>query len=125
MLTKKQKQKRKQDKQQEEAAIRKLARQLGRDPETCKAPKVKPKIHSDLSIDYRVTEREHESAIHMAVPEREEPDHVFVLEDHDEREAEAQKEIERKKLRVAPLWNKGGYMYITDETDPTTLGRKV
>lgn len=42
-----------------------------------------------------------------------------------EREAAAQKEIERKKLRVAPYCNKGGYMYITDETDTSEIGRKL
>lgn len=41
------------------------------------------------------------------------------------REAAAQEEIARKKLRVAPLFNKGGYQYITDETDLTTVGRKL
>lgn len=41
------------------------------------------------------------------------------------REIAAQEEIERKKKRVAPLWNKGGLQYITDDTDITTLGRKV
>jgi hypothetical protein len=35
------------------------------------------------------------------------------------------KEIERKKTKTAPLWNKGGIMYITDNEDPTTLGRKI
>lgn len=35
------------------------------------------------------------------------------------------KEIERKKKRVAPLWNKGATMFITDNEDPKTLGRKV
>lgn len=39
--------------------------------------------------------------------------------------ADTVKEIERKKKQVAPLWNKGATMYISDETDPTTLGRKV
>lgn len=34
-------------------------------------------------------------------------------------------EIERKKLRVAPLWNKGSTMYITEKEDPKTLGKKV
>jgi hypothetical protein len=34
-------------------------------------------------------------------------------------------EIERKKKQVAPLWNKGATMFISDQTDPTTLGRKV
>lgn len=35
------------------------------------------------------------------------------------------KEIEAKSKRIAPLWNKGGTMYITDDADPTTLGKKV
>lgn len=42
-----------------------------------------------------------------------------------EREKAAQQEIERKKQRVAPLYNKGGLQFITDDTDLTTLGRKV
>lgn len=41
-----------------------------------------------------------------------------------EREKAAQKEIERKKRRTAPLYNKGGYQYVTDETDLSDLGRK-
>ncbi len=38
---------------------------------------------------------------------------------------EAIQEAERKKTRVAPLWNKGSVMYITDDQDPTTLGKKI
>lgn len=38
---------------------------------------------------------------------------------------ETVKEIERKKTRVAPLWNKGATMFISDQTDPETLGKKV
>jgi hypothetical protein len=34
-------------------------------------------------------------------------------------------EIEKKKTRLAPIANKTGYQYITDETDIETLGRKV
>jgi hypothetical protein len=34
-------------------------------------------------------------------------------------------EIERKKTRVAPAYNKGATQYITDGVDPKTLGRKV
>lgn len=34
-------------------------------------------------------------------------------------------EIEKKKMRVSPLWNKGATMYITEKEDPKTLGRKV
>jgi len=41
------------------------------------------------------------------------------------REDAAQEEIARKKKRVAPLFNKGGLQYISDEMDLTTLGRKV
>lgn len=35
------------------------------------------------------------------------------------------KEIEAKKLRVAPAYAKGGTQYITPGSDPKTLGRKV
>lgn len=34
-------------------------------------------------------------------------------------------EIERKKKQIAPLWNKGAAMFISDQTDPKTLGRKI
>jgi hypothetical protein len=35
------------------------------------------------------------------------------------------KEIERKKTRVAPAYNKGAIQYLTEGTDPTTIGRKI
>ena len=35
------------------------------------------------------------------------------------------KEIERKKTRVAPAFNKGAVQYLTEGTDPTTTGRKI
>jgi predicted nucleic acid-binding Zn ribbon protein len=41
-----------------------------------------------------------------------------------EREAKAQKEIQKKKNRVGILVNKSGYQYISDGMDPKTLGRK-
>ena len=41
-----------------------------------------------------------------------------------QREQEALKEIERKKKRTAPAYSKGGYMYITDGTDPRDIGKK-
>ena len=34
-------------------------------------------------------------------------------------------EIEAKKTRVAPAFNKGGLQYITDDADPKSLGRKI
>jgi hypothetical protein len=39
--------------------------------------------------------------------------------------ADTVKEIERKKTRIAPAFNKGANMYITEGTDPTSLGRKI
>lgn len=35
------------------------------------------------------------------------------------------KEIERKKTRIAPAYNKGATQYITDGADVQTLGKKV
>lgn len=35
------------------------------------------------------------------------------------------KEIEKKKSRVAPAFNKGAVQYITDGADIQTLGRKI
>jgi hypothetical protein len=34
-------------------------------------------------------------------------------------------EIERKKTKVAPAYNKGAVQYLTDGTDPATIGRKI
>lgn len=41
------------------------------------------------------------------------------------REVIAQEEKDRKRKRLAPAYNKGPVMYITDDTDPTELGRKI
>jgi len=35
------------------------------------------------------------------------------------------REIEKKKTRVAPAYNKGAVQYLTDGTDPATIGRKI
>ena len=37
----------------------------------------------------------------------------------------AQREMERKRKRTAPLYNKGGYQYITDGDSLKSLNRKV
>ena len=34
-------------------------------------------------------------------------------------------EIEAKKGRIAPAFNKGPIMYVTDGADPKSLGRKI
>lgn len=41
-----------------------------------------------------------------------------------EETAETISEIESKRKRVAPLFNKAGYQYITPESDTKTIGRK-
>lgn len=37
---------------------------------------------------------------------------------------EAELEMEEKFQRTAPAFNKGGYQYITDDSDLSSLGRK-
>jgi len=39
--------------------------------------------------------------------------------------AEVIAETERKKKKIAPIYNKGPVMYLTDEVDISTLGKKV
>lgn len=41
------------------------------------------------------------------------------------RERLAQEEKDRKRKRLAPLYNKGPVQYITDDADPKELGRKL
>lgn len=51
---------------------------------------------------------------------------IIYDENHEEmlaREAAAQKEIERKKLCVAPAFNKGGYTYVYSEEQAKMVGR--
>jgi hypothetical protein len=38
---------------------------------------------------------------------------------------ETREAILDKAKRTAPLWNKGGYQYITGDVSPTELGRKL
>jgi hypothetical protein len=46
-------------------------------------------------------------------------------EELNKREQEAQKEIDKKRKRIAPAYSKGNYQYITDLKDISTLGRKI
>lgn len=121
MLTRRQQQQRKQAKQKEAAEIARLSKQLGRNPDG-KAVRKKAK-DNDLSVTYRSDVSPHKS---LAGTVRDVPDvFAFEVDDHEAREALAQQEIARKKKRIAPLYNKGGLQYITDDMDLTTLGRKV
>jgi len=125
MLTKKQQQERKRKEQQEAAARAKLAKQLGRNADGS-LPKAAKKVDdgSSLKLEYRTSDVGHlPSAKKLTVTE----EGVFLVEGEDwaAREQAAQEEIERKKKRTAPLYNKGGYQYISDSEDPTTIGRKI
>jgi hypothetical protein len=125
MLTRKQQQQRKQKQMREQAELAKLAKQVGRLPDGS-LPKDKKKKDdgSSLLVNYRSSDVAHyPSAPSISVTE----EGIFLEEGHDwaAREQAAQEEIERKKKRTAPLYNKGGYQYISDDTDLTTVGRKI
>jgi len=38
--------------------------------------------------------------------------------------AETRAAIIAKSRRLAPIWNKGAYQFISEEMDPTDIGRK-
>lgn len=48
-----------------------------------------------------------------------------VMENRFKESPSVRAEIEAKAKRVAPAFNKGAIQYITDGTDPATLGKKV
>ena len=129
MLTRKQLQQRKQREQKEAAEKAKLAKQLGRNPDGS-LPKEKKKAKASGTLDVNKNAKHLDVKLIAEAPARASDnkishDEILQYDGWQEREAEAQIEIEKKKKRVAPLFNKGGYQYVTDETDPTTLGRKV
>lgn len=117
MLTKKQIQAKRRAAMEEEARVRKLQKEL--------APRRHVELKAEipkLDGDGRCAEGKNLKSAAQIIREAE---LTFVPHDHAQREAVAQKEIEKKKKRVAPLFNKGGLQYISDDTDLTTLGRKV
>lgn len=125
MLTRKQQQQRKQKQAREQAELAKLAKQVGRLPDGS-LPKDKKKKDDgkSLLVNYRANDTRHiPSAPSITITE----EGIFLEEGHDwaARERIAQEEIEKKKKRIAPLYNKGGLQYITDDTDLTTVGRKI
>ncbi|UJD21449.1 hypothetical protein PQE64_gp066 [Salmonella phage vB_STy-RN29] len=48
---------------------------------------------------------------------------VYLDEELAERERKAQEEIERKKMCIAPAYNKGAYQYVSDEEQAKMVGR--
>lgn len=127
MLTKKQIQARKQKQQQEAAAKARLAKQLGRNPDGT-LPKAAKNAKKDdgtsLKLEYRGSD-----VGHLPSAERNEiePEAYFLVDgvDWEQRKKAAAIETEHKKKCTAPLWNKGGYMYVGEHEDPTTIGRKI
>ncbi len=117
MLTKKQRAAKAKQKQQEQAKVAKLKKYL--EPTrhvviTAEKPK--------LDGGGRVIEGKQFAS---AKPASKNEVLEFVPDDYESREAAAQVEIAKKKKRTAPLYNKGGYQYVGDHEDLTTLGRKV
>lgn len=123
MLTRRQQQQKKQEKLREQARIAKLAKELGRNPDGS-VTKVKKKSDKTLSVPF-VPPSPPDFPSLTAVPEKAEGLDTFPVEGYEEREAAAQIEINKKKNRVGPLYPKGGYQYMTDDTDTTTLSGKV
>ena len=129
MLTRKQLQQRKQREQKEAAEKAKLAKQLGRNPDGS-LPKEKRKAKASSTLDVSKNAKHLDVKLITEAPARASDnkisrDEILQYDGWQEREAAAQVEIEKKKKRVAPLFNKGGLQYIGDSEDLTTLGRKV
>lgn len=125
MLTRKQQQQRKQKQQREDAQLAKLAKQLGRSADgTLPKSKKKKDDGTSLLVNWRANDVAHiPSAPSITITE----EGIFLAEGHDwaERDRLAQIEIEKKKNRIAPHYSKGPYQYLTDDVDPTTVGRKI
>ena len=82
-------------------------------------------ITDDMAKTASLPSHEHNSPIKYRP--RSEPKTKFSVEEYQRRETEAKKEIERKKKRVAVMYNKGGYQYIGDAPAEVVkdLGKKV
>ena len=64
-------------------------------------------------------------SLSVFTPQAKAPTTPVLTPEMEERERNAQAIAEQRKKRVAPAYNKGGYQYISDDTDLTTMGRKV
>ena len=106
--------------QQEEAARIKLLRAVA--PSSTK----EISLHQIPKYEYddKSKARSIPSATAVAAPTRIEIDYTETPE-LAAREALAQREKDRKRKRLAPAYNKGPIMYITDGMDPAELGRKL
>jgi hypothetical protein len=148
-LTPKQAAKKRQLELQAAAELNRLLKATGRDAASKAAAKLKPQAPSSgistipkldyLALGHKDSSSNYPSAdqvfgIKASVP-RPKPivvipkdciDTDLHMADAQEREVVAQVEIDKKKKRVAPMYNKGGYQYIGDDVDPKTIGaRKI
>lgn len=119
ILTKKQQAARRKRQRDEQARLEKLL-------------KSRPKIDSrEISVN-AIPSYEYDDPVNAkALPSAQEAPEVLRSQvdylEHPElaaREALAQEEKDRKRKRLAPLYNKGPYMLITDDADITSIGRK-
>jgi hypothetical protein len=88
--------------------------------------KPKRKLHSTMS-DLKVENGPNVAPLSDAIPAngyKRSVDDWRWKRDREE-SAETIAEIERKKTRIAPAFNKGANMYVSDGMDPSSLGRKI
>lgn len=107
--------------------------QLREQADLAKLLKQRPKTDNrDISVNaipsYEYVDPVNARSIPSAPPVQPVLQPKIAYEDNSEmavREELAQKEKDRKRKRLAPLYNKGPVQYLTDDVDPTELGRKI
>jgi hypothetical protein len=133
-LTKRQQNAKRLQAQQAEAATRRLMKELSAPVRNSEIrPLGKVRDLPSLSYDQSRSTQQYPSALTMPVKAAKagpvvDPRNLDEQEQAEwlAREQAAQAEIDVKKTRVAPMFNKGGYQYIGDEVDPATIGsRKI
>lgn len=118
-LTKKQQTALRAAKQQEQAALIKALKQRPKIDNREISVNAIPRYEYDDNVGIRSLPSAHEAPeVLHAVPVYEKGSELAV------REQLAQDEKDRKRKRLAPLYNKGPYMLITDDADITSIGRK-
>lgn len=107
-------------KQQEQAALQKLLKQRPKIDNREISVNAIPRYEYDDSVGIRSLPSAPDAPeVLLAKTAYEESPEML------ERERLAQVEKDRKRKRLAPLYNKGPVQYITDDADPKELGRKL
>lgn len=123
-MSKSARQRRKRELERQKEKKRKCMIQRSIEEQTVFGYRAEPNPHNEIPNykAYRREPKQYPSAKPISVVYKKEQE---LNDSMKEREKIAQEEIERKKKRVAPLYSKGGYQYITDYEDLTTIGKKV